>query len=88
MLHRSPFVSIIVGLVLLYIAERAFADLSRYILDVVGLIIFFTGVGMSTARFLRASGSRRQAAKKLLINYGLCVVAIVLYIAQLGGEGG
>lgn len=83
MLRRSPLLPFVLGLFLIYLAERSLADTPRSIALLVGGASLFAGVALAVVRRVRAArradAESRAATGTVLAAYMLCLLALGLY---------
>jgi len=78
-----PLPLFLIGLVLLYLGERALAGTSRIVADGLGAALLLLSLSVAVLRFAKAKqAERRSAARNLLFHYGLGAVAVLAYFAQ------
>ena len=77
---RLQLLAISLGLVVFYLGERIYSELSRWILSGFGLALMVAAVGMAAWRFKGAVDERRLASRRILVHYGICALGILVYV--------
>ncbi|MEZ4272434.1 MAG: Gldg family protein [Myxococcota bacterium] len=82
MLERLAMPLMLVGLSALFLGERVLTDTGRIVGDVFGTLLILSALGLSIFSVLRGRMDRRTAALRVTLSYGLCVVALLIYVLQ------
>ncbi|MEE8408396.1 MAG: Gldg family protein [Myxococcota bacterium] len=86
LLYYLPGALFLTGLVALFIAERALSGLARWGVGGLGLLCI-VAIGLGALRLKSADGDRRRAAGRILIEYAIVLVGLLLYFVQLDALG-
>ena len=73
------------GLGALYLGERALDDMARYVVSGLGGLSLLASLGLALSRIKKSDGQRRTAAKRIVIEYGVGIVALLVYFLLASG---
>lgn len=76
-----PLAMFSLGLVAIYIGERALSGVARYAVSGLGALCL-VAIALIAFRLKVVDGERRRATVRILIEYSICVLAIALYFVQ------
>jgi hypothetical protein len=81
-----PPIFLLFGLGALYIGERALSGIARTIVSGLGILVV-VAIVLSLLRVKTSDGERKKAAIRITLEYGICLVAVILYFLQLDALG-
>lgn len=78
-----PLASLVSGLGVLFVGERALHDTARIVVSGLGAMLFLAGMALAIVRMGMAHGDKQKATKRILFEYAICVFALLLYGLQM-----
>src|SRR4051812_46993576 len=85
MLNHLPLPLFLVGLVALYVGERALQGTARHGADAFAALLLVAAVVIAGMRWAGATAQRKQAHGWVLAGYGVALAGVALYAATAAG---